>query len=95
MVTLLGVIGSFASDRKRISQVTNQEEVGPFLDRFCRIVLIVDRLPSRILLTVRGVEVFLFNRTPAYDAIVERMKKHEAEGGGDEPYQIPLDAQTP
>lgn len=26
-----------------------------------------------------GVECFVFNRTPAYDAIVERMKKHEKE----------------
>jgi hypothetical protein len=24
-----------------------------------------------------GVELFVYNRTPAYDAIVERMKKHE------------------
>jgi hypothetical protein len=36
-------------------------------------------LPCRILITVKGVEAFFFNRTPAYDAIVERMKKHEAE----------------
>lgn len=30
----------------------------------------------------KGVEAFVYNRTPAYDAIVERMKKHENEAGG-------------
>ncbi|KAL1409648.1 Macrophage colony-stimulating factor 1 receptor [Vanrija albida] len=35
------------------------------------------RLPCRISVTAEGVEMFLYNRTPAYDAIVERMKKHE------------------
>lgn len=29
----------------------------------------------------KGVEAFVYNRTPAYDAIVERMKKHENEAG--------------
>ncbi|KLT40822.1 hypothetical protein CC85DRAFT_287095 [Cutaneotrichosporon oleaginosum] len=36
------------------------------------------RLPCRIAAKLDGLEVFCFNRTPAYDAIVERMKKHEA-----------------
>ncbi|KAK4686556.1 protein CSF1, partial [Tremellales sp. Uapishka_1] len=35
----------------------------------------------------RSVEGFIYNRTPAYDAIVERMKKHEAE-------ESPPDTQT-
>lgn len=38
-----------------------------------------DRLPCRINVYAEGVECFVFNRTPAYDAIVERMKKHEKE----------------
>ncbi|GMK54228.1 hypothetical protein CspeluHIS016_0108140 [Cutaneotrichosporon spelunceum] len=36
------------------------------------------RLPCRISANLDGLEVFCYNRTPAYDAIVERMKKHEA-----------------
>ena len=36
-----------------------------------------DRLPCRITVHAQGVEVFVYNRTPAYDAIVERMMKHE------------------
>lgn len=36
-----------------------------------------EKLPSRILINLEGVEAFVFNRTPAYDAIIERMKKHE------------------
>lgn len=39
----------------------------------------VDRLPCRIHVYAEGVECFVYNRTPAYDAIVERMKKHETE----------------
>jgi hypothetical protein len=38
----------------------------------------VARLPCRIILNIEGAEVFCFNRTPAYDAIVDRMKKREA-----------------
>ena len=38
-----------------------------------------DGLPCRILITAQGVEGFVYNRTPAYDAIVERMKNHEQE----------------
>ena len=38
-----------------------------------------DRLPCRIIVYAEGVECFVYNRTPAYDAIVERMKKHEKE----------------
>lgn len=41
-------------------------------------MLIAARLPCRIAAKLDGLEVFCFNRTPAYDAIVERMKKHEA-----------------
>jgi hypothetical protein len=41
--------------------------------------LIPERLPCRIMVYAEGVECFVFNRTPAYDAIVERMKKHEKE----------------
>ncbi|WWC90151.1 uncharacterized protein L201_005084 [Kwoniella dendrophila CBS 6074] len=37
------------------------------------------KLPCRITIFAEGVEGFVFNRTPAYDAIVERMKKHERE----------------
>ncbi|EIW72981.1 hypothetical protein TREMEDRAFT_42131 [Tremella mesenterica DSM 1558] len=37
------------------------------------------KLPCRIAITAEGLEAFVFNRTPAYDAIVERMKKHERE----------------
>ncbi|BEI81360.1 hypothetical protein CcaverHIS002_0205200 [Cutaneotrichosporon cavernicola] len=36
------------------------------------------RLPCRIAAYLDGLELFCYNRTPAYDAIVERMKKHEA-----------------
>jgi hypothetical protein len=32
-----------------------------------------------MVLYAEGVELFVFNRTPAYDAIVERMKAHEKE----------------
>lgn len=39
----------------------------------------IAHLPCRIAVTAEGVEAFVFNRTPAYDAIVERMKKHERE----------------
>ncbi|WVQ94212.1 hypothetical protein IAU59_001290 [Kwoniella sp. CBS 9459] len=38
-----------------------------------------NKLPCRITLFAEGVEAFVYNRTPAYDAIVERMKKHENE----------------
>lgn len=38
----------------------------------------VDALPSRIFVNAQGVEAFLYNRTPAYDNIVERMKKYDA-----------------
>ncbi|OCF72268.1 hypothetical protein I204_06644 [Kwoniella mangroviensis CBS 8886] len=38
-----------------------------------------NKLPCRITVFAEGVEAFVFNRTPAYDAIVERMKKHERE----------------
>ncbi|WWC57636.1 uncharacterized protein I303_100168 [Kwoniella dejecticola CBS 10117] len=38
-----------------------------------------NRLPCRITVFAEGVEGFVYNRTPAYDAIVERMKKHERE----------------
>ena len=31
------------------------------------------------MITAQGVEGFVYNRTPAYDAIVERMMKHEQE----------------
>ena len=41
--------------------------------------LTLDRLPCRINVYAEGVECFVYNRTPAYDAIVERMKKHEKE----------------
>lgn len=37
----------------------------------------IDRLPCRITVYTQGVEAFLHNRTPAYEAIIERMKKHE------------------
>ena len=40
-----------------------------------------DKLPCRIEVWAEGVEAFVFNRTPAYDAIVERMKKHEQQTG--------------
>jgi hypothetical protein len=36
-----------------------------------------EKMPSRIMVNLEGVEMFVFNRTPAYDNIVERMKKHE------------------
>ncbi|KAL7425079.1 Macrophage colony-stimulating factor 1 receptor [Cryptotrichosporon argae] len=39
------------------------------------------KLPCRVVLVADGVEAFFYNRTPAYDAIVERMKKHERETG--------------
>lgn len=39
----------------------------------------VEKMPSRIMVNLEGVEMFVFNRTPAYDNIVERMKKHERE----------------
>lgn len=42
-------------------------------------LLMLDRLPCRVLVNLKGVEAFFFNRTPAYDAIVERMKKQNAE----------------
>lgn len=42
-------------------------------------LLIPARLPCRIAAKLDGLEVFCYNRTPAYDAIVERMKKHEDE----------------
>lgn len=38
----------------------------------------VDALPSRIFINAQGVEAFIYNRTPAYDNIVERMKKNDA-----------------
>ena len=38
----------------------------------------VDALPSRIFVNAQGVEAFFYNRTPAYDNIVERMKKYDA-----------------
>ncbi|WVW81321.1 hypothetical protein I302_103312 [Kwoniella bestiolae CBS 10118] len=38
-----------------------------------------NKLPCRITVFAEGVEAFVYNRTPAYDAIVERMKKHERE----------------
>ncbi|WVF66596.1 hypothetical protein IAT40_001336 [Kwoniella sp. CBS 6097] len=38
-----------------------------------------NKLPCRITVFAEGVEAFVYNRTPAYDAIVERMKKHENE----------------
>lgn len=41
-------------------------------------MLIPARLPCRIAAKLDGLEVFCYNRTPAYDAIVERMKKHES-----------------
>ncbi|EAL21708.1 hypothetical protein CNBC5720 [Cryptococcus deneoformans B-3501A] len=40
------------------------------------------KLPCRIIVYAKGVEAFVYNRTPAYDDIVERMKKHENEAGG-------------
>jgi len=33
-----------------------------------------DRLPSRCLIHLEGLEWFLYNRSPAFDAIVDRMK---------------------
>ncbi|KAK8844716.1 hypothetical protein IAR55_006566 [Kwoniella newhampshirensis] len=36
-----------------------------------------NKLPCRISVFAEGVEAFIYNRTPAYDAIVERMNKHE------------------
>ncbi|ORX35037.1 hypothetical protein BD324DRAFT_652754 [Kockovaella imperatae] len=36
-----------------------------------------NRLPCRIRIYAEGVEGFVFNRTPAYDGIVERMKQYE------------------
>lgn len=37
----------------------------------------LDALPSRIFVNAQGVEAFFYNRTPAYDNIVERMKKYD------------------
>nr|ODN85117.1 hypothetical protein L203_05068 [Cryptococcus depauperatus CBS 7841] len=37
-----------------------------------------NKLPCRIVVYAKGVECFVYNRTPAYDTIVERMRKHEA-----------------
>jgi hypothetical protein len=42
-------------------------------------MLIIDSLPCRIRIHAEGFEAFLYNRTPAYDEIVKRMQKHEAE----------------
>ncbi|WWC67272.1 uncharacterized protein I206_101180 [Kwoniella pini CBS 10737] len=42
-----------------------------------------NKLPCRITVFAEGVEGFVYNRTPAYDAIVERMKKHEREEAAD------------
>ncbi|WVQ74514.1 hypothetical protein IAR50_004115 [Cryptococcus sp. DSM 104548] len=42
-----------------------------------------NRLPCRIVIYAKGVEAFVYNRTPAYDDIVERMKKHEREANGE------------
>ncbi|WRT63261.1 uncharacterized protein IL334_000164 [Kwoniella shivajii] len=41
-----------------------------------------NKLPCRITVFAEGVEGFVYNRTPAYDAIVERMKKHERDESG-------------
>jgi hypothetical protein len=38
-----------------------------------------DSLPCRIRVHTEGFEAFIYNRTPAYDEIVKRMEKHEAE----------------
>ncbi|ORY27357.1 hypothetical protein BCR39DRAFT_589249 [Naematelia encephala] len=38
-----------------------------------------NRLPTRLTVYAQGVEAFFFNRTPAYDAIIERMKNYEKE----------------
>ncbi|WVQ79015.1 hypothetical protein IAT38_001107 [Cryptococcus sp. DSM 104549] len=43
-----------------------------------------NKLPCRIVVYAKGVECFVYNRTPAYDAIVERMKKHEKEEENEE-----------
>lgn len=42
------------------------------------------KLPCRIAVQAQGVEAFFYNRTPAYDAIVERMKKHEKQACGED-----------
>ena len=39
----------------------------------------VGSLPCRVRIHAEGVEGFIYNTTPAYDAIVKRMEKHEAE----------------
>ncbi|ODN76792.1 hypothetical protein L202_05394 [Cryptococcus amylolentus CBS 6039] len=43
-----------------------------------------NHLPCRIVVYAKGVEAFVYNRTPAYDDIVERMKKHEKEANDEE-----------
>lgn len=45
----------------------------------CIAELTLDALPCRIRIHAEGFEAFLYNRTPAYDEIVKRMQKHEAE----------------
>ncbi|WVR03135.1 hypothetical protein IAU60_000125 [Kwoniella sp. DSM 27419] len=53
-----------------------RQEPDPEVDNLKR-----SKLPCRISVFAEGVEGFVYNRTPAYDAIVERMKKHERDEG--------------
>lgn len=44
--------------------------------------MIAESLPCRVFVHAQGVEAFFYNRTPAYNNIVERMKKGEADKHG-------------
>jgi hypothetical protein len=47
------------------------------------ILMRLESLPCKIRVHAEGVEIFIYNRTPAYDEIVRRMQKHEAEKNGE------------
>lgn len=42
-------------------------------------------LPSRVLIKARGIQWFIYNRSPAYDAILERLNEGQAYGGRETP----------
>lgn len=75
MVTLPGGTGSSGSASPMMSILATPIEVSFSID----LKLTLDSLPCRIRVHAEGFEAFLYNRTPAYEEIVKRMEKHEAE----------------
>lgn len=78
MATSLGGTGNSVSGKERMRDLATLREVSSQVFMYTPADESLDALPSRIFVNAIGVEAFFYNRTPAYDDIVERMKKYDA-----------------